>query len=317
MKKSSKKDTPSVLVLLSTYNGQKYIPEQLDSLILQEEVNLTILIRDDGSKDNTIEILNHYKEENTNIELLFEENIGAAKSFYRLMDYAMKHYPHYDYYAFCDQDDVWRPEKLKDLIEEADKSSNRYKLVYSNVYVTDEKLNIKKELNKNPQISIYSNIVASGQLGCTQLFNYALLEKACIISLQTINNDYLPLHDGWISLVAFSLNGEVMYCKKPTMYYRQHSSNVVGNKNSNILKTITRRIKRFYATPNRKSLKCQYVLMYLNNEISEKNRYILEQCAWYKKSILRRMKLAFNSSYYENDFIKNCGFTLSVIFGKF
>lgn len=306
-----------VLIMLSTYNGQKYIREQLDSLYAQKDVDIHILVRDDGSKDSTVDILKEYQVKYGKMTIHADENVGAAKSFYRLMDYSMKHYPHYDYYAFCDQDDVWKQDKLKNLIDEAGKSSNRYKLVYSNVYVTDEKLNIKKELNKNPQISIYSNIVASGQLGCTQLFNYALLEKACIISLQTKDNDYLPLHDGWISLVAFSLNGEVMYCKKPTMYYRQHSSNVVGNKNSNILKTIIRRIKRFYATPNRKSLKCQYVLMYLNNEISEKNRNILEQCAWYKKSILRRIKLAFNSSFYENDFIKNCGFTLSVLFGKF
>ena len=92
-----------ILILMSTYNGEKYLSEQLNSLLLQENVNIKILIRDDGSTDNTHKILNFYSSNYPNISWYTGENKGPALSFMDLLFNA----PESDYYAFCDQDDVW------------------------------------------------------------------------------------------------------------------------------------------------------------------------------------------------------------------
>lgn len=93
----------TVSVLLSTYNGEKYLREQLDSLLVQQGVDLRIIARDDGSKDTTVEILKEYAGKDTRVSFFEGKNVGPAQSFFDLI---MKS-PDSDYYAFCDQDDVW------------------------------------------------------------------------------------------------------------------------------------------------------------------------------------------------------------------
>ena len=91
-----------VLILLSTYNGERYIKEQIESLLKQENVKVSILVRDDGSTDGTINILNEYQKQGK-LKWYTGENLKPAKSFMNLVENA----PEYEYYAFCDQDDVW------------------------------------------------------------------------------------------------------------------------------------------------------------------------------------------------------------------
>ena len=107
-----------VLILVSTYNGEKYLPEQLDSLYAQEGVDIHILVRDDGSKDNTIGILKNYQGSKGKMTIIEGENIGAGQSFLALINEATTNYPDYDYYAFCDQDDVWYGNKV--VIKDSD-----------------------------------------------------------------------------------------------------------------------------------------------------------------------------------------------------
>ena len=98
-----------VQILMSTYNGEKYVNEQIDSLLQQDHTNLEILIRDDGSKDSTVSILEEYHKENPNIKLIIDKNKGVISSFFEL---AMKASEEADYFAFCDQDDYWKPQKI-------------------------------------------------------------------------------------------------------------------------------------------------------------------------------------------------------------
>lgn len=92
-----------ITVLMSTYNGEKYLKEQLDSILNQEQVDLKLLIRDDGSTDGTVNILKEYENSHTNIKWYSGLNLGCGKSFFQLVLDA----PKSDYYAFVDQDDVW------------------------------------------------------------------------------------------------------------------------------------------------------------------------------------------------------------------
>lgn len=106
---------PAVAVLMSTYNGEKYIKEQLDSIFNQKEVQVTLYVRDDGSTDRTLDIVQSYS--NT-VLLPFDENKGPGLSFMTLLYHVMSLPTQYDYYAFADQDDIWMDEKLIKAIQQ-------------------------------------------------------------------------------------------------------------------------------------------------------------------------------------------------------
>ena len=100
---------PKILVLMATYNGGKYLREQLDSVFLQKNVDITVLVRDDGSIDNTCAILDEYSKR-YNLIWYSGQHLNVANGFYNLMEEAVK--MDFDYFAFCDQDDVWDTDKL-------------------------------------------------------------------------------------------------------------------------------------------------------------------------------------------------------------
>ena len=121
-----------VLILMSVYNGEKYLVEQIESLIHQERVDVSILVRDDGSSDGTIDILENYKTKGI-LDFYTGENLRPARSFMHLLFNA----PDCDYYAFCDQDDVWLPEKLL-VATDALKDVNGPSMFYHAMDLVDE-----------------------------------------------------------------------------------------------------------------------------------------------------------------------------------
>lgn len=307
-----------VLVLMSTYNGEKYLREQLDSICGQNDVDIHILIRDDGSEDTTLQILEEYKNKYSNITILAEQNIGAALSFYELMFKADQFYKDYNYYAFADQDDYWFPDKLKISLELLNSSSCSYKLFYSAVTETDANLNPIKTTGIQPSTNLNTNIVSSRALGCTMVFNKHLLKKACVIFNylnQRQGSDYLPYHDGWLSLVAYALNGKVVVSSQPLMYYRQHGGNVIGSGKSKFKLIKDRLIRYIKNSENEKSKKCQLVLNLLGNDIPPENRQIISTSAYYKDSLKNWVKLLCSKSIYNYGIIDNIG-TFGVILCK-
>ena len=158
------------LVLLSTYNGEKYLPELLDSVMAQKDVRIDVLARDDGSKDKTVEILKKYDR----VQVYTGENLKPAKSF---LDLILTADASYDYYALCDQDDVWKPEKVISAIEHI-KDSNKPTLYSSAVEVVDRDLNfIRKSFTDNSFKDPLYDILTYGTPGCTFVFNKALMQK--------------------------------------------------------------------------------------------------------------------------------------------
>ena len=130
---------PTICVMLSAYNGENYINEQIDSILSQQNVNVLLYIRDDGSTDKTWEIISHFTHTYKNVRILKGENVGWEKSFLKLVDSA----PNADLYAFSDQDDAWLPDKLERAYQTIQNEKNSIVLYGSNVWVTDEKLNKK------------------------------------------------------------------------------------------------------------------------------------------------------------------------------
>ena len=117
----------NILILLTTYNSRKYIREQLDSLYAQQDVRIDILVRDDCSTDDTLELLRDYKEKNGKMTILPASNAGAAYSFHILAHYALTEMQKFDYYSFCDRDDVWLKNKLYISCISLDKTKALYK----------------------------------------------------------------------------------------------------------------------------------------------------------------------------------------------
>lgn len=308
-----------VLIMLSTYNGEKYLREQLDSLYAQEGVDIHILVRDDGSKDNTLGILKKHKEQNGKMTILPAANAGAAKSFHLLAHYAFTEMPEFDYYAFCDQDDVWLGNKLISACDYLNKSTSQYKLYYGPATLVDGNLTPLHTPFAKIVNNLEANIFASRSLGCTQVFNKAMLEKFVFLHEYVINardGVFVPLHDGWMSLIAYALGADVIVNEESHILYRQHEHNVVGA-NENILNRTTRRFKRFFSGTCPKSTKCRLVLDVMGIEIPESNRKILAMCANYKKNIASRFKLATYSRLYQYSGLDNLGLSATILTGTF
>ena len=312
-----------VLVLLSTYNGRRFLSEQLDSLYAQKGVVTDILARDDGSSDDTVSILERYRDENGNLTIQKGENVGAKMSFYALASYAFRHMPGYDYYSFCDQDDVWDDDKLIRAVNDLESVQGDCKLWYGNVRLVDAMMNPIPSPPIRMNNDLVSNIVSSHVLGCTEVFTYGLLEK--MVRIESVlgpekysQEYYIPLHDGWLALVAYATDASVCVTHEPCMNYRQHSSNEVGAPRSG-LRRIMSRISRFtdQKTECIKSGKCKTLLaIFDGTEIPSGNLKVISRFANYKESFSNRLRLAFDSSIYRYDIPTNVGTFIAIILGK-
>lgn len=221
--------TNKIAILLSAYNGEKYLPQQLDSLLNQDEGDIAIYIRDDGSTDGTNGIINRYVDAHRDRIMRFtdeKQHRGAAASFMTMLEHIES-----DYYMFCDQDDVWLPSKVSDtfaLMAEKEKRHGGPVVVYTDLEVVDEHLStIRPSLihaNGNDKLigKDYAWKITNTVTGCTMMLN----KPARALSLPY--PDYALMHDYWVNIRLMSHGGHVVFLDKPTIRYRQHASNVLG-----------------------------------------------------------------------------------------
>lgn len=217
----------NVQVLMSTYNGEKYLKEQIDSILSQENVEVSLLIRDDGSTDKTISILEKIVKENTNVSYYIGKNIGAAKSFIDLVNQSKE----VDYYAFADQDDVWNSKKIISAIEKIENDTNIPSLYISALEVVDEELNTIEIKKVSGNLCFEGEMAKNFATGCTMVFN----KKLCN-AIKTYNPSYIIMHDSWITRVCYAIGGNVVVDENTYIKYRQHGNNVVGYKDEGFRK---------------------------------------------------------------------------------
>lgn len=298
-----------ISILISTFNGKKYIKEQLDSIFNQTYKNIEIIVRDDGSSDNTIEILKSYNIKPIDTKI----NLGAMGSFEELLKYALQN-SNSDYFMFCDQDDVWDTKKVEKTLakmEEMEKEfGNIPLLVHTDLEVVDEKLNtINSSFMNfqkiNPRISKFHNLLIQNTItGCTVMINRKLAEKSLPMSKDVI------MHDWWIGLVA-SKFGKIGYIDKATIKYRQHSKNTVGAKGFDfnfILKNLKKEI-----TLEDNISQAKAFLEKFKDELDVETIKMLEDFTtleqkswWQKRAILWKYKLL------KQGFIRNAGLFLKI-----
>lgn len=220
--------TYCVTIIMSTYNGHEYIKQQLDSIVVQKGVSINLFVRDDGSSDNTVAIVDSYRESFNWVKIVKEDNIGATASFHRAAKLAMETLPATDYYAFCDQDDVWQEDKIISGIEQiAEMDSQKPNMYFSNLMmVNNEGVRLGILLDDDLVSTRHETVLAAiCTYGCTCVFNRTALEKFCQLN-ESLRYIY---HDNWLYSVCGFL-GTVIYDSQPHIYYRQTGNNVSGQK---------------------------------------------------------------------------------------
>jgi glycosyltransferase involved in cell wall biosynthesis len=218
---------------MTTYNGSKYLAEQFDSIVAQSNKNWSLYVRDDSSSDNTAEIISQYCRKYNNIVSISDNKgrLGCCRNFNELLENVES-----KYYMFCDQDDVWLPNKIDvtfDRMSQNEKNNfGKPVIVFTDLKVVDSKLNDIADsfwaytkvdpniLNNFDYIGAY-NVVT----GCTLMINYQAYSIIMPIPTEAL------MHDSWIALKVSAENGIIDVVNNATVLYRQHDCNVFGAKN--------------------------------------------------------------------------------------
>lgn len=281
---------PKVYVMLSAYNGEKYISKQIDSILSQTHVNVTLHIRDDGSTDRTCDILDEYAEKFPNIIVSQGDNIGYAASFWTILLQAPDCY---DYYAFSDQDDVWDPDKLAAGIHALSQSQGQYRLYASALNVTDEELNYQYTNTFNrlkPQLG--SAITRPRLSGCTMIFNPALLLLCQKMDIRQPDGKCMS-HDGAVYLSYLACGGKIVFSQKSYISLRRHPETVTGH-GKNILKRIHSVLDIFTDRKNEASRQTEFLYRHLEGKMTEENRQLCEDILHYRDSFTSTLHLCID-----------------------
>lgn len=245
-----------IAVVMSTYNGEKFIAEQLDSILNQNvsyNISLKILVRDDCSADRTLEIISKYLEKDSRVEIIGNSsvNLGVKASFFELL----KHAVNYDLVFFSDQDDVWEKDKINTFLNEAIKKnvidSELPIGIYSDAWIADEKAHsigekMSSRYDWNEEKADYKFLSFNYQIvGATYAINKASVLLANVVPNSWI--DSLNMHDSFIGLIN-AVYGRNYLIDEPLVFYRQHGNNLVGagGKRKSINKKITQAVDTIY-----------------------------------------------------------------------
>lgn len=273
-----------VLVLMSTWNGVRFLKEQLDSISAQSfNGELHLLVRDDGSNDGTLEVLERY--EGVSITICRGKNIGAKASFLELIRLA--HDYNFDFYALSDQDDVWCAGKITAGVDKI-KHLRKPALYCTSLELVDQELHHLSRYTHSAHHCFASTLVSNYVTGCTCVFNRMLLER---IRLPKKSEEIL-MHDWWIGLTAAHC-AEVFYDCESNIKYRQHGGNLVGMQTG--FKGFVRRLQRCFqakTTPTRITQARSFEEAY-RDELSESTKSVLRCFCDYSGTFLGRLKYVY------------------------
>lgn len=249
------KCTSKVAILLATYNGGKFLREQLESLENQTFKDFTCYIHDDGSVDDTLKVAYEFctKDPDRFIVLDYPQTGGAKMNFFSLMKQVEA-----DYYMFCDQDDIWLPSKIQESYEAAEKNNEgKGIVVFTDLKVGEDIDHIRSDsfyrVNHTDIANIdYRNSLIEGYVpGCVMLVDKILMQKANIYK----NIDNIKMHDWWIIALAKLTDSAFVFIDKPLIMYRQHHDNTIGAKDNSRAARISFNLKRIFNGTIRKAKK--------------------------------------------------------------
>lgn len=277
-------DENTVAICMATFNGEKFIEAQLQSVLRQTNDNWVLFIRDDHSHDKTFEILRTYASRyEQKIILIKDDSLtgGSAKqNFAAVLSWVSEKYT-FPYFMFADQDDIWLESKIEKslgLLKRNETQSGMPVLVHTDLTVVDEQLNVlgasffrHKSLNPSVQ-DLRHLLIQNNVTGCTMLWNKALND------LVDFNQNGIVMHDWWIALTA-SVFGKILCLEEPTILYRQHKDNVIGATRVNSFRFIYQNLKRrehVERTLRQAVVQGRVFLRCYNSMLGQEHRHVLE-----------------------------------------
>lgn len=284
-----------IAVLLSTYNGEKFVSELIDSVLNQIDVNVHIFVRDDGSTDRTLDILNKYDP--NDLTFFIGQNVGAANSFMKLI--YEESVNGYSYYALADQDDIWFPDKLITAIHAIEENRNDLPVLYAcnQKFVDEEGHDMGNRLPEEFAVpSIYNILFGNNLSGCTMVFN-DLLRNELISKRASEKMLQIRMHDLWIAVVA-SITGEIIYDKNPHILFRRHGDNTSDGRTSSEIRK-NRKIKDYIEVIKRSpehpaSMVAEEILRMYSDKLACEDKQKLSLLADYYTALSRKLKLLVN-----------------------
>lgn len=294
-----------IQILLATYNGGKYLNEQLDSLFSQTVQDFEILVRDDGSTDNTIDILHQYAEKYPNrikININNPPTGNAKDNFFLLMQDATE-----DYIMFCDQDDCWLPEKIERTLNTMQAlPKDKPALVHTDLTVADENLNtIRKSFyrmqhyERGMKLTLNKALAQNTVTGCTAMINKCL----CDMAKETNHKDII-MHDWWLAVIAAAF-GTVKAVKQPTILYRQHGQNSVGAKSfSQSFQMVKNGEKDLHKSLAKTYTQASHFVLTFCDALNDKQRQSITQFATVPKTKpLKRVSTIIRYGFWKQSFV--------------
>ncbi len=299
-----------IQILLSTYNGEKHLKQQLDSfLALDNADEVSVLIRDDGSRDGTREILAAYEKEH-GFRVIYGENVGLNASLQILFENAD---PDCAYFSYADQDDVWLPEKLSLAKAALEKESASVPVLYAaRSHLTDAEgkiIGVTRIPKRQP--SFFNAMVQNVCIGHTQVYNRPMLD----LLRRSYSSDIFVM-DHWAYLLAAAF-GKIVYDNTPVTLYRQHGKNAIGY-GHNLFTVIKNRIRRTCAGVPRCHAKQLAAFVKLHGESlppaakEEADRFLLA-----RRSFFRRAAYLLRARAHRQSFLENHSFRLLYLFGGY
>lgn len=303
-------------ILMATYNGEKYVKEQIESILNQTYQEWKLYIRDDGSKDNTLSILRDFQNKHKERIFLVEDNkkgLGAKGNFSELIQYSNS-----EYCMFSDQDDVWINTKIEESMKKmqsVESDKNIPILVHSDLKVVDSELKIINEsFWEYQQLDSSKNtlnnlLVQNNITGCTMLMNKSLVNICRDIPSNCI------MHDWWIGLVA-SAFGKIYTVDNQTILYRQHGNNEVGAHKYNsigFIKDKLSNIDRINKSIDDALIQARVFYDKFGKILGQEEKELVFDFANIrKKNILSRKLSIIQNKYYKNGLVRNIGYLLFI-----
>jgi glycosyltransferase involved in cell wall biosynthesis len=303
-------DSQEVTVLLSTYNGAKFLRSQLDSILAQTHSKLAIHVRDDGSTDATLQILRQYSRSYPSISVIdYGGHVGVVRSYFTLLQAASNDS---DYFAFADQDDLWPPTKIENAVVILETHDRTKPLLYcSAVEYVDTRLQHLGYSKQPRRLGFGNALVQNVAVGATILIN----STARSIVVPKVPKRAL-MHDWWLYLVI-SAHGEVIYDPEPSLRYRQHAANVVGwprSFNQQVLRPLAYFIRLHHPTIRDQAI--EFLRCY-GSELSKQHHGTLISFLAAKRSLWSSAKYAVRMGVWRQSVIEDLKLRAMIISGRY
>lgn len=274
-----------VAILLSTYNGEKYLREQIDSILNQTYQNFELIVRDDGSKDSTVEIIKEYMEKSDKITLMVGKNLGFIKSFFELLKHSDA-----DYFSFADQDDIWLPNKIELAVNSLNKlDDTKPNMAFSNVDYYDTEMNFMGNGDSKGKKPSFLNSL------------YECINQGMTMVINKTTRDYIVknipekcfFHDWWTYMICTAF-GNVVQDDVVTVKYRRAKTNATVEGQGKITLFIWR-IKKLFLGEGMKDIRAQQTIFknIFYDSLSKENKKILDTFEGEKYNFFKALKKTF------------------------